>query len=470
MESLTKLTLDFQRPNYAVTMYAVQNDRLSRKIQATLVDGASGWTPPQDALSTVRFSKPDGTSGFYDTDETGATAVTWTGNVATIMLAEQALTVAGTVLCQIQFYTANVERLSAFSFKIVVEASPVSDEQLESEDYFNVLTQRIADIMGAVVHPPKISLAGNWLLWDTETNTYVDSGVSAGGVNITSVTKKSGTGQAGTIDTYQCNLSSGGVAGEFTVYNGANGARGAQGEQGATGAAGASITGIEKISGTGAGGSVDVYEVHLSNGEIAGTFNVYNGNDGSGAAGSALPLMDGTASAGSANAYSREDHVHPKDSTKVDVVAGKGLSTNDFTDSDKTKLDGIAEGATANTAGTNAPLMDGTANAGSSDAYAREDHVHPRDTGLQLKNSYFQNVSATTWESNTSVSGYTYRCAIGLSGVNANMYAEVIFDAEEALSGNYAPICQTYGQTSGGVYIYAKVNTSITIPTIVIMK
>jgi len=154
MESLTKLTLDFQRPNYAVTMYAVQNDRLSRKIQATLVDGASGWTPPQGALATVRFSKPDGTSGFYDTDETGATAVTWTGNVATITLAEQALTCAGDVLVQLNFYTATEERLSTFSWKIQVEENALTDDDIVSSDYFNILSAQIAEIMASLDEVP----------------------------------------------------------------------------------------------------------------------------------------------------------------------------------------------------------------------------------------------------------------------------------------------------------------------------
>jgi hypothetical protein len=53
------------------------------------------------------------------------------------------------------------------------------------------------------------------------------------------------------------------------------------------------------------------------------------------------PAEDGTASAGSSTKWAKGDHVHPHDSTKVDKVTGKGLSTNDFTDALKTKLDGI---------------------------------------------------------------------------------------------------------------------------------
>lgn len=60
------------------------------------------------------------------------------------------------------------------------------------------------------------------------------------------------------------------------------------------------------------------------------------------------PLMDGTASVGSETKFAAGDHVHPHDTTKVDVVSGKGLSTNDYTTTEKDKLAGIASGAEVN--------------------------------------------------------------------------------------------------------------------------
>lgn len=65
-------------------------------------------------------------------------------------------------------------------------------------------------------------------------------------------------------------------------------------------------------------------------------------------AASATPLMDGTGAVGTSAKYAREDHVHPHDTTKVDKVDGKGLSTNDYTDAEKSKLSGIATGAEVN--------------------------------------------------------------------------------------------------------------------------
>lgn len=143
------------------------------------------------------------------------------------------------------------------------------------------------------------------------------------------------------------------------------------------------------------------------------------------------PRMDTTdGTPGSSAAYARGDHAHPSDTSKVDKVSGKGLSTNDYTTTEKNKLAGIASGAEVNqnaysnvkvgsttiaansktdtfelVAGTNItltpdsanekvtiaaaagispytsnPAMDGTASAGSSANYSRGDHVHPTDT------------------------------------------------------------------------------------------
>lgn len=57
------------------------------------------------------------------------------------------------------------------------------------------------------------------------------------------------------------------------------------------------------------------------------------------------PKMDGTAALGTDGGFARGDHVHPHDTTKVDKVEGKSLSTEDFTTEEKTKLGGIAAGA-----------------------------------------------------------------------------------------------------------------------------
>ena len=91
--STTALTLNMQLPNIATVAWAVQGDQLSRYVECTLVDGSTAWNPQEGYHGLIRYHKPDGTSGVYDVDEDDNPAVTWVDNVATVILAQQALTV-----------------------------------------------------------------------------------------------------------------------------------------------------------------------------------------------------------------------------------------------------------------------------------------------------------------------------------------------------------------------------------------
>ena len=83
----------------------------------------------------------------------------------------------------------------------------------------------------------------------------------------------------------------------------------------------------------------------------------------------------------------------------------------------------------------------------------------------------FTNISvgSNDWEDNattpdTGFESYTYKATIsGLMGVTADMLATVVMYEAEATSGNYA--CDS---GSNSVTMYAKVNTAITIPLIVV--
>ena len=86
--------------------------------------------------------------------------------------------------------------------------------------------------------------------------------------------------------------------------------------KGDKGDTGDSISAVTKTSGTGAPGTTDVYTVYV-NGVSVGTFNVYQGSDGTGTAGTSTPLMDGAGAAGSSLYYSRQDHVHPTDTSRA---------------------------------------------------------------------------------------------------------------------------------------------------------
>ena len=282
----TALTLNLQLPNIAAVAWAVQGDMGSRQISATLVDGSSSWTPQAGYHGVVRYFKPDGTTGVYDVDEGGATAVTWSGNIATVKIAQQALTVAGTVIMQLEFYDSNDARVSAFGWAMNVQPSAVTDTEFLSTDYYSILTLQIAGVLGATGHPPYIdSTSKNWMVWDENSNAYVDSGYSSIGT----------TGPAPTLtntsDQY-ANSSSG-----TTVPSSWSNTR-------PTPVAG-TWAWTKTVLTFGTSGSTTFYSC------------AYQGNDGTGAPGTATPLMDGVAAVGTANAYAREDHVHPTDTSRA---------------------------------------------------------------------------------------------------------------------------------------------------------
>lgn len=75
----------------------------------------------------------------------------------------------------------------------------------------------------------------------------------------------------------------------------------------------------------------------------------------------------------------------------------------------------------------------------------------------------FSDVVASNWVADNTYSNYPFKCDISLSGVTASTVVDVIFNLEDATSGDYAPICATL---DGIVTIYGKVSAAITIPTI----
>ena len=184
--------------------------------------------------------------------------------------------------------------------------------------------------------------------------------------------------------------------------------------------------------------------------------------------------------------------------TAVAKETGKGLSTNDYTTTEKNKLAGIATGATANTGtitkvqanGTDV-ASSGTANipAASTSVYGvtkLSSAINSTSTALAatasaVKSAYdratnaaskiFSNVSVatSTWTSDTTYTDYPYKATITCSGVTANHVPTVNFCLDDATSGNYAPIALS-GTNTVTIYATGIPESAITIPSIVCVK
>lgn len=155
LETTAALRVDLLDPGAPQIIHAVQDDSNSRKIAFNIYAGGAQWAVPDGTLVTVRYKKPDGTAGFYDTLPDGNTpAATIDGNVVTVALVPQAFTVCGNVPIQIKLYDSAGTSIATFAVVMHVSVNVVSDAEIVSSDYYSILTKQIADALAAAEEIP----------------------------------------------------------------------------------------------------------------------------------------------------------------------------------------------------------------------------------------------------------------------------------------------------------------------------
>ena len=133
-----KLEMDLQEPGNLPRVHAVQDDTYSRNLELTLYSGLEPWKVPEGVEAVVRYRKPDGIGGEYNLLPDGSTAWAAEGNVLTVALAPQVLTVPGPVMLSVTLELGK-ERLTTFAICLSVR-SAVRAEIADSEEYVNLLT------------------------------------------------------------------------------------------------------------------------------------------------------------------------------------------------------------------------------------------------------------------------------------------------------------------------------------------
>lgn len=143
MEVITKIKIDLGHPGYygLAAVVTKQNDKNTRKVEIALYTGRSPWPIPEGTAAVIRYRKPDGTRGLYDQLPNGDPAVILEAgaNALTLILAPQVLTAAGKVCMDVVLINGDAE-LATFDILVNVLPAPVTDGDLESQDYYNYST------------------------------------------------------------------------------------------------------------------------------------------------------------------------------------------------------------------------------------------------------------------------------------------------------------------------------------------
>ena len=194
---------------------------------------------------------------------------------------------------------------------------------------------------------------------------------------------------------------------------------------------------------------------------------------------------------------------------KVDKEEGKGLSSNDFTDAYKEKLDGIEDKAEVNIIETvkvddvalpvnesrevNIDLSDYAKQKWVEDNYVPNTRqingkalgediaLTAEDVGALTKEQAdelyatldqiedkqeeiisVRDVPISAWVEGFAQGEYKYRATVPITGCTSDMIPQVVFGYAEATSGSYLQICESI---TDGIYIWSKRNIAITVKT-----
>lgn len=181
LQTITEINLDINQPGVAV-VHAKQYDTV-RQVKAHLFYNGVKWLVPSSNFeAVVGFKKADRIGGFYDETESGETAITVDGSdrsIIYILLDRNVVTTPGNVNTEITFYDSiTTGRLSTFSFITQVEEATVTELDLTSSPYFNILAEDIKKVIESADAMTGLSATVSRLAPDTNPTVTVTGGTS----------------------------------------------------------------------------------------------------------------------------------------------------------------------------------------------------------------------------------------------------------------------------------------------------
>lgn len=278
---INNIRLDINKEMQRVSVSVRKNDTKTRRLDVTLVDHGTVVSLENVSTAILMAEKPDGTQLYND--------CVMVGDEIQYTITTQTINIIGEVRCQIQVTYFDGSVITSPEFVIAVYEKAVTDEAVESLNEYSAIAQLVAQAEESeenaeaaaesaqaaqteaesaqsaaetaqnvaetaannaeewASRSPYIGENGNWFIYDSSQNEWVDSGISSQGekgdkgdtgsqgnqgVGIASIDK---TGTSGLIDTYTITYTDGSTD-TFNVKNGADGSGGVNSFNGRTGA------------------------------------------------------------------------------------------------------------------------------------------------------------------------------------------------------------------------------------------
>lgn len=345
------------------------------------------------------------------------------GNEIDILVRSGSYSSSGINECEIQVYSGDKDDvlITTAKFNFQSRRSSMNDETLRSEEKFPLLVTLIARVNEALQKA---------LPYDNVTASLTELPV-------------------GSLPTASVNPTTAHFSFGFPKANG--------------------IVSVTK-SGTGAAGTKDTYTITFDN-NTTFSFEVYNGTDGSGAVTSVNGQTGDVVLDGDdirSTYYDDDPNYEGLTYTVDDIldehgyalnsILGTEINGNEIGDGDIT-LTASDVGAVPTTRTVNSKALSTDISLTASDVGAAE--------VIKVSNPTVGSDWTTGKHGSDADNTYPERLAIPVTGVTSTMFAEVVFGVTDAASGVYSPVCDC---GAGVVYIWAKTQTAPTVLSILVHK
>lgn len=136
------LTLDMLKPvGSPPVIHANCGENNARNLRITMICGGVGWAAPQNCNIIVSYMRQDGTGGYYDTvGENDAVSLNAARTVATVLIHEAVMAVAGQVAMDLTFLEENGQTISFRWILEVHDTAAVGSENAEDVRSLNCLS------------------------------------------------------------------------------------------------------------------------------------------------------------------------------------------------------------------------------------------------------------------------------------------------------------------------------------------